>query len=426
MRVAVVGGGYAGLAAAATLTAHGVPVTVFEAGSLLGGRARRVAWRGLALDNGQHILLGAYRETLRLLDLTGANPRSVARLPLQLALPGRFELKAARLPAPFHLLAGLLRAHGLTWQERLAAIRFASALRIQSFRLARDESVATLLARYRQDGEISRLLWEPLCLAALNTPVRIASAQVFLNVLRDSFTHARGDSDLILPQADLTALFPERVAAFVRKQGGRLLANTRIRHIRAGQEEFTLTHATGKDTFSHVICATAPQHAVPLLKPLPELHRETALIAALSYQPIATAYFQYPQFVRLPWPMSGMDNGPAQWVFDRGRTHGTPGLLAAVVSAEGIHLSIPQDDLAADIHRQLERTFDLPAPLWHKVIIEKRATFSCTAGLKRPQQATALANFFLAGDYTAGDYPATIEGAVRSGVKCAKLILGPL
>ena len=424
MRVAVVGGGYAGLAAAVTLAANGVPPVLFEAGAALGGRARAVAWRGLALDNGPHLLLGAYRETLRLMDLAGAKPDSVDRLPLGLSIHGRFELRAPRLPAPLHLMAALLSARGLGWRERLSAVRFASALRLHSFRLPQDLGLAGFLARHRQDGAIGRLLWEPLCLAALNTPPEVASAQVFLNVLRDSFSHARADSDLILPRVDLGALFPEPAAAFVLGRGGRVVRNARIRRIAIDGDRYLLSHDAGEESFSHVVCATAPQHALPLLGRLPQLAGEAAAIAALSYQPIATAYLQYPSSVRLPQPMLGLDGGIAQWLFDRGRTHGTAGLVAAVASAEGEHMALPRAELAARIRRQIEDRFGLPEPLWQKVIVEKRAGFSCTVGLKRPSQKTALDNFFLAGDYTAGDYPATLEGAVRSGVKCAKFILG--
>lgn len=422
MQVAVIGGGYAGLAAAVTLAQQGVPVTLFEAGKQLGGRARGVESHGLMLDNGQHILLGAYRETLRLMAITGTNPDDVARLPLELAVPGHFELKTPRLPAPLHLLAGLLRARGLTWGERLDAIRFALMLRLQEFQLKQDESVASLFARHRQGGNIVRLLWEPLCLAALNTPLTKASAQVFLNVLRDSFSHARSDSDLVLPRVDLSTLFPLKASAYIQNHGGTLHANARIRNLERDGADFVLEWDGGKEAFSHVICATAPQHALPLLAGLQKLASTTRLISSFSYQPIATVYLQYPDSVRLPRPMLGMSGGHAHWVFDRGQTHLSPGLLAAVISAEGAYQDLAPEQLAAAIDMELKREFDLPTPLWHQVIMEKRATFCCSVGLERPAQTTPLTNLYLAGDYTAGDYPATLEGAVRSGVKCAKLI----
>lgn len=422
MRVAIIGGGYAGLAAAVSLAGKDVPVTLFEAGKGLGGRARGVSYRAVAIDNGQHILLGAYRETLRLMKMVGVSDEAVLRLPLALTIPGHFSLKTAALPAPLHLVFGLLMARGLTLGERLSAIRFAVALRLRNFRLGRDISVASLLAQYRQDGKIARLLWEPLCLAALNTPMARASAQIFLNVLRDSFSHARSDSDELLPRTDLTSLFPQAASEFIRQHGGKLVTACRIRGIARQDDSFTLDWEGGMEAFSHVICATAPQHAATLLSSLPELASAIALMNDFSYQPIATIYLQYPHDTRLPGPMLGLTGGFSHWVFDRGYTHGTPGLMSVVISAEGEYQDWPPEQLAGKVNQELQETFALPAPLWHKVIIERRASFASTVGVARPTQLTGLKNLLLAGDYTAGDYPATIEGAVRSGVKCATLI----
>jgi predicted NAD/FAD-dependent oxidoreductase len=147
------------------------------------------------------------------------------------------------------------------------------------------------------------------------------------------------------------------------------------------------------------------------------------MLSSFDYQPIATIYLQYPHDTCLPGPMLGLTGGFSQWVFDGGLTHGTLGLLAVIISAEGEHQDWPAEQLAGKVHEELRQVFSLPSPLWHKVIVERRASFACTVGLERPEQATGLKNFYLAGDYTAGDYPATIEGAVRSGVKCAELIL---
>jgi squalene-associated FAD-dependent desaturase len=428
-RVGIIGAGYAGIAAAVRLTECGIPVTLFEAGRVLGGRARGVDHQGIRLDNGQHILLGAYRETLGMMDRLGVRD-AVLRLPLALSVPGRFALRTPALPAPFHLLMGLLNAQGLPFSERLSAIRFALRLRLMNFRLAQDISVASLLARHRQDGNIGRLLWEPLCLAALNTPITQASAQVFLNVLRDSFSDARSDSDLVLPRVDLSALLPDAAANFIRSRGGEVRTGCRISRIESpvgpDAQGFTLHWAEASDNFSHVICATAPRHALPLLSALPELASAAMQIDAFSYQPIATIYLQYPEQVRLPQAMLGLNGGWAQWVFDRGWMHGTPGLLAVVISTEGDWEYASPEQLAARIAEELAQAFELPEPLWHKVIVEKRATFSCTAGVARPDQKTGLKNFYLAGDYTAGNYPATIEGAVRSGITCADQVTGSI
>src|SRR5688572_16644028 len=187
MNVAVIGGGYAGMAAAVTLAERSVPVTVYEAGKAPGGRARRVEHDELTLDNGLHILIGAYVETLRLMQLVGADPdRQLLRLPFTWNVHEQFSLKAAALPAPLNLLGALLVARGISWTERLAVARFLLAMRRANYRLPRDMSVASLLARERQGAASARLLWKPLCVSALNTPPDAASAQVFLNVLRDS------------------------------------------------------------------------------------------------------------------------------------------------------------------------------------------------------------------------------------------------
>ena len=125
----------------------------------------------------------------------------------------------------------------------------------------------------------------------------------------------------------------------------------------------------------------------------------------------------------MPQPMTGFDGGCIQWVFDRGRLGGTAGLLAAVISARGAHQNSSQDALAGAIHGELAAFLpNLPAPLWSRVIAEKRATYSCRPGVLRPANRTAVERCFLAGDYTAGDYPATLEAAVRSGVAAARLV----
>lgn len=424
-KVAVIGGGYAGLAAAVELARHNVPVTVFEAAKQLGGRARRVEHQGLELDNGQHILIGAYEETLRLMTLVGVDvEHALLRLPLEFDLPGRFHLKTAHLPAPLHLAWGLLTATGLTWSERLSTARFIHALRKQQFRLKQDITVSTVLEQHQQSDSTVQLLWSPLCLAALNTPVDTASAQVFLHVLRDSLNGKRQASDILLPRVNLSQLFPDPAAEFIEKNGGAVLRNTVIRAIEKAQDGYSLLTDNDRLDFTGVICAVAPSRLPQLFGGLPELAIAASQAENFRFQPICTVYLQYPAHVRLPKPMIGFADGFAQWAFDRGQLHNMPGLIAVVISAAGKHTELSHEQLAEIICQELCNVIGtLPAPLWHKVITEKRATFSCDAGLVRPRQSTALRGLLLAGDYTEGDYPATLEGAIRSGVKSAKLFL---
>lgn len=413
------------MAAAATLAAARVPVTVFEAAQQLGGRARRVEWNGAALDNGLHILVGVYRETLRLIRLVrGDADRILLRTPLDWRIHPDFRLRVPALPAPVHLVAGLLLMRGAGAEERLAALRFMRAMRACRYRLSRDTTVECLLAEHHQGAAISRCLWHPLCLAALNTPPQAASAQVFLNVLRDSLDAPAAASDLLLPRCDLSALFPEPAADYVRGRGGEIRLAHTVTAITCGSNGYTVCTRGDRVDFTHVICALPPYRLQQALAGLPRLEDVMQALARLRFQPIYSVYLQYPGRVRLPAPMVGLAGGLAHWVFDRGTVCAQPGLLAAVISAEGPHEDLPQDALAQRVHAELDRHFGpLPPPLWRRVIAEKRATFACTPGIERPAQRTGLPDFFLAGDYTESDYPATLEAAVRSGVACARAIL---
>ncbi len=426
MNVAVIGGGYAGMAAAVTLAERRVPVTVFEAAKTLGGRARRVEHRELALDNGLHILVGAYGETLRLMRQVGADPdQLLLRLPLTWCIHDRFELKAARLPAPLHLLAGLLTARGAPVLERLAAARFILHMRWQGYVLPQDTTVDILLECEAQGASLTRLLWQPLCVSALNTPPEAASAQVFLNVLRDSLDADRAASDLLLPRIDLSRLFPEPAADYIKTHGGEVLTGQRVTGIDENEGGFTVRCADGNRSYSHVVCALPPYHAGAFLIGISALADAADAVERLAYQPIYSVYLHYPREVRLPAPMLGFESPLLQWAFDRGQLAGQHGVIGAVISAEGLHQELPQEELGRLVHQELQQQLGLmPEPSWCRVIAEKRATFACTPGLRRPESRTPLRHFFLAGDYVASDYPGTIESAVRSGVNAARMILG--
>ncbi len=405
--VAILGGGYAGMAAAVELAARDFPVTVFEAAPMLGGRARRVTVNDTALDNGLHILVGAYSETLR----------------LDLQVHQRFHLRAPKLPAPLHLAWALFTAKGLSGADRMAAARFINAMKARRYRIEHDRTVASLLADHSQPVVLIEYLWAPLCVAALNTPVERASAQVFLNVLRDSLGAGRAASDLLLARTDLTALFPKPAADFVRARGGQVEAGAAVDGVKIGGEGFIVQVHGHARRFDRVICAVAPHRTSALLAAIPALDNTRRQIDALAYEPIHSVWLQFDGSVRLPSPMIGLAGSPAQWLFDREAICGQRGLIGAVISASEEHVGEAQGTLAQRVVADIAQHFGpLPSLQWQRVIAEKRATFSCTPGLVRPATVTDCPGFYLAGDYVAGDYPATIEGAVRSGVAAAASI----
>jgi len=418
--VAILGGGYAGMAAAVELAARNIPVTVFEAAPALGGRARRVTVNDTPLDNGLHILIGAYAETLRLIEQVAPRREHFLRLPLDLQVHQRFHLRAPKLPAPLHLAWALLTAKGLALADKRAAARFMQAMKAQQYRPERDCTVAALLEDHTQPVVLIEYLWKPLCIAALNTPIERASAQVFLHVLRDSLGAGRAASDLLLARMDLTALFPKPAADFVRARGGRVEAGATVEQVVQADGGFSVQVQGHARHFDRVICAVAPHRAAALLGGIPALAAAKTQVEALQYEPIHSVWLQFDGPVRLPSPMIGLADSPAQWLFDREAICGQRGLIGAVISASEEHVGEAQEALAQQVVADIAKHFGpLPPLKWQRVIAEKRATFSCTPGLARPATLTDCQGFYLAGDYVAGDYPATIEGAVRSGIAAA-------
>jgi squalene-associated FAD-dependent desaturase len=434
-RVAVVGGGWAGCAAAVALLDAGSDVTLFEAARTLGGRARAIETNGRLLDNGQHIMLGAYADTLRLMRRVGVDPRqALLRLPLQMRYPDNeagMDFVAPRLPAPLHVLVALLRARGLDAADKLALARFSTTARWMGWQLHNDCSVAELLVRYDQTDRINRLLWRPLCLAALNTPPERASAQVFLAVLRDSLGAHRAASDMLIPRVLLDAVFPQAAAAYLEQRGASVRTGSRVEALDTDSGTWCLRAGADAQSFDAVVLATPPWRTAALLRPLAGAADIVTRLDAFEYEPIATVYLQYPAGVRLPLPFCALADAPAdgrwgQFVFDRGQLDpGQDGLLAVVISGADAAAELGQDALITAIAAQLADAFALPAlatPQWSRTITEKRATFACTPGLVRPPNATGLPGLALAGDYTACDYPATLEAAVRSGMAAAGVI----
>jgi hydroxysqualene dehydroxylase len=441
--VAVIGGGCAGLSTAAALVEKGIKVTLFEGSSQLGGRARTVLVENNSLmhllDNGQHILLGAYRETLTLLRKIGVDEeKAFLRVPLQINMHSTSEksvffLKSANyLPSPLNILLGLIACKGLSISELFSAIKFMVYLKRTRFQITGDKALEQFLAEHKQPPKLIEMLWEPICLAALNTPVAIASTRIFLNVLKDSFssdslTTRKKNSDFLLPRLDLSKIIANPVAQYIQQNGGKIKLNKRIRSLVPEGNGFNLETRDGIEFFSHVVLAVPAARVEKLITAIPKLQNVCIQTQNYGYQPIYTIYLQYPPEFKLPNIMTGLAGTLGQWVFDRGQLCGQKGLIAVVVSASGQHQTISQDNLALQIAKEIHQAFpDMPKPLWHKVIAEKRATFSCAPNLARPTNKTLQPKLYLAGDYTYADYPATIEGAIRSGIACANLIANNL
>ena len=430
---AVIGAGWAGCAAAVELAEHGYQVTLLEASRTLGGRARCVEFDGRRLDNGQHILLGAYRDTLSLIKRLGLREQdALLRLPLQMRYPpdsDGMDFVAPRLPAPLHMLMALLRAKGLSREDKLALARFTTTARWMDWRLDSDCTVSELLLRYDQTPRLVKLLWQPLCIAALNTHPQHASAQVFLAVLRDSLgAGRRSASDMLIPRSDLTTLLPQQAAHFVQAKGGKVLPGQAVRSL--DRQETNWTVHTAGDTWKTdaVVVATPVWQTASLLNRL----MDCTALQAFTHEPITTCYLQYDDSVALPVPFYALIDEPeqqawGQFVFDRGWLDpAQKGMLAVVVSTSDEAIQSGQEALTDSIARQLAAVLQndvLLQPRWSRVITEKRATFSCKPAMPRPAVTTGLPGLVIAGDYCESEYPATLETAVRSGLQAARALI---
>ncbi|OZI17681.1 hydroxysqualene dehydroxylase HpnE [Bordetella genomosp. 7] len=436
MKVAIIGAGWAGLAACAALREADAQVTVFEAGRTPGGRARRVAHPafGAQIDNGQHILLGAYDQTLALMRRVGRNPDALLmRRSLRLAsLDGSFRLSAPTLPAPWHALAALLTSRGLAWRERLDAVRMMQGLRAMDWLPPRDWTVSQLLEHFRQPARLVSLMWEPLCLAALNTPPAEASAVLYSRTLRDSLAGSRRDSDLLLPCVDLSALWPDAVALRANMRYG-----ATVRHLVPLPEGVDVN----RERFDAAVLAVPPSVVARLLGDALRAMGSTGLLKALQafdYLPIATLNLRLAGPWSLPEPMMLLrEDRPrghvGQWLFDRSRLtgRGPCSELAVVTSAarslveadRATAIAALTAQIAEQAARHPARLPPMPAADAAELFIEKRATFAAVPGLARPLNTTPWPTLTLAGDWTDTGYPGVLEGAVRSGLQAAQVIL---
>src|SRR6266536_46284 len=437
--IAVVGGGWAGCAAAVTLAHAGASVTLFEQSPTLGGRARRVTLDGMPFDNGQHVLVGAYRHTLGVIRrVHGRNIDALFhRLPLTMRPFGAergdtVALTAWRAPAPLHLVFGSLAADALTFRERVALVSGFRRLLRAGDRGPDKETVT----QYFADTPLHAIaaVWEPLCISALNTPPESASARIFGNVVRETFSGSSRNSDFLIPAIDLSALFPDAAARYVIRHGGMVCTGTTVRAIAPRASGVGVRVGADWRSFDAAIIAVGPhQLATTVGDDAAELHGVLSQVASLAYESITTVYLAYAEPVALPVPITRLDDAPGQWIFDRSAAlgaaapEGARGLVAVVISTNGPHDTLDRQALASAIDAQLRKLArQWPLPVWSRVVAERRATFACRPGLSRPTHGRIAASIYLAGDYTDPTLPATLETATRTGIAAARTLLADL
>ncbi len=437
--ILIIGGGFAGLAAAVDLAEQGNRVLLLERRGFLGGRAYSFTDKvtGDTIDNGQHLLMGCYHHTLRFLKKIGASHKvkfqSNPRVDFLSEAEGHASFACPALPAPLHLLAGLSRLKTIGWRDRLSALRVGWALKMMNGNRARlaDITVRQWLNELGQSERMQKRFWDLIALATLNEAPELASADMFARVLEQAFMHAKQDSTMVISRVGLSDLYTNDAVKFIAARGGEVRLNAGVKTI-----DFADNRVVGVTlTNGERIAATTIISAVPyfMLKDMlaPELlaaHFPT--VAEFNSAPIVSINLWYDEPVTELEFVSLLDS-PIEWVFNKnaiaGDTTQRRQHLALVISGAHQAASQPKEDLIEMATAEIKRFFPKARQqsFAHAYVIkEQHATISHTIGTarKRPTQRTPFTNFFLAGDWTATDLPATIESAVFSGQECARLV----
>ena len=441
--VLVLGGGFAGLSAAAALAGAGARVTVLEARPSLGGRASAFTdpATGERVDNGQHLMLGCYHETLDFLALIGASGNVQLQPDLEVAFvdeAGRKStLSCPPLPSPYHLLGGLIEWDALALRDRLSVVNLAGSLRRARRFVATgkgylpasdEETVENWLLRNGQSRRLREMLWEPLALAALNQSPRHAAAPPFVRVLGQMFGPDRRDSAIAMPLAPLTDMYAEPARTFIEARGGSVRASSPAR-IRIAEGRVAGVEVHGENTEASTVICAVPWFALEdaFAGDTSPLQPVLAAARATAASPIVTVNL-WLDIPVLDGSFVGLPGRTFQWVFDKRQVFGDSARHLSFVSS-GAEAVVGQSNDAltrlalAELRASVPRARD--AQLERSVVVrERRATFSLAPGQpRRPSTRTPVAGLFLAGDWTDTGLPATIEGAVVSGHAAARAAL---
>jgi squalene-associated FAD-dependent desaturase len=430
-KVVVVGGGWAGLSAALALVERGVEVQLFEKRAILGGRAYsyRAREAGHTVDNGQHLLMGCYRATLRFLDRIGARDR--VEIQPRLSVPflhperGSATFRCALAPSPFHLVLGAMGYTHLTPRERWRLV--SGGLRIAlRYRGGSEDTVSQALHEAGQSENLRVSFWNPLAIAMLNDLPERASADLFAEVLRRVFFARPAASCIVFPRVGLSDLFAEPAAAAIERLGGAVETGPAVRSVVPTGERASGVAIEGRGELraDAVILAVPPPALGPIL---PEGVRSTPRLAAidrLQGSPIVSVHFWFEEAFETP-RMAGFLDGPIHWLFtppmqpERGR------YVTLVVSGAHALVTRRPEEIAQIARRELERYVPRARALHvadSLVVKEPQATYAATPEEQslRPGPSTPIANLFLAGDWTDTGLPATLESAVVSGERAAE------
>lgn len=451
----IIGGGFAGLTAGVALAAAGRRVHLIEQRPYLGGRARsfRHAVTGAIVDNGQHIFMGCYHETIKFLKTIGTLDRVRFQPRLSVHFVDRHEgltsLNCPSLPAPWHLFAGVLKSNSFTFAEKMQVFRLGRALQsADSGRRPQGLDGLTAdgwMARMGQSEKLRRKFWDLLCIAALNEDPRIAAASVFEPVLRLALFQSAADSRIGLAAGGLSECYTEAAAAFIRACGGEVEVDRGATELLiSGEQNGARGGPTGTAGFAcggvrlasgceiEARSVISAMSCFELAKLLPEaMLRADGFFYGLTVMrptPIISLNLWFDRETT-EMEFAGLRGTTIQWLFNKGKIlRSNEHYISLVISGAHLYIDRTKEELLALALGELRDLFPAAreAKLLHSLVIKERfATFSpCPeAARRRPAATTPVRGLYLAGDWTATGLPATIESAVKSGYTAAAEVM---
>ena len=418
----IIGGGFAGLSAASFLAGKGIKVHLLEASPKLGGRAYSFIHKNKndVIDNGQHILMGCYKNTIEFLKLIGAENNISFQKNLKVNFVERnggiHKLDASTLFYPFNLLKGILNYSAIKFSERLSILRlflkliFINPLKYENY------SVEEWLKSENQNERIIKSLWEILVVGTLNTTAQKASAEIFIKILKVIFFTGNESSVIVLPETGLSEMYCENSKNFIENNGGIVSFPERVTGLEIENNEVKKV-ITNKDMYSDFdfVISTVPFHSFRKIISEPELLNEHKI--DMEYSPILTVHLWLNEN---PFneKFYGLIDSKVHWLFNHGKH------ITLVTSAADEFIEKKDEEIIEIIYSQIENYF----PIFYRtfvaeflIIKEKRATFIPTVESTKLRRKLKFQykNLFVAGDWVNTDLPSTIESAVLSGRKAA-------
>jgi squalene-associated FAD-dependent desaturase len=418
----VIGGGLAGVSSAAYLANAGFNTEIIEASSKLGGRAYSFFDKQTEtyIDNGQHILMGCYKDTFRFLKLIGAEKNFFIQKKLEVNfLKPNYSLQklsAYSLPYPFSLLFGLINYKVISFSERLKLLNFFLKIYFYSDEELEKLSVYQWLKLEGQTENVQHAFWEIISVGALNTSIKKASAKTFSDILKKIFFRGNKNAAIVIPDKGLSRAFYWDAAAFFKKNNGAISFSEEVIELLHDEKKITAIKTSKREItgFDFVVTAV-PAYA--LHRMLPEFSFNG--MENFEYSTIVNIYIWLKEN-KLAEKFYGLINSTVHWIFNH------QDYITLVISDADYLSDIPKEEIFNSACEELCRFTGIDKNLIrnYKVIKEKRATFVPSKEIlyKRPGAQSKFNNMFIAGDWVNTGLPSTIESAVKSGRIAAELV----